>query len=160
MIMSKQCQQIKWCVHLVGPDDVLACEDFKKAARYCAAINESLINHAKTAVGSDNQPVVFARVAIWDEVASTGSEHNPASVDWSDYLHIVQEKWQLIFCSIDSIEVQVIEAATSTPEHAAYYLKHNPGHEWLDGFYLAAAVKGSPIIRTADNARSEECGLQ
>lgn len=67
------------------------------------------------------------------------------------------DDWQLIFCSFDTVEVQIISVAGDPQEQAITCLQEN---EWLRGFYLAAAVKGQPEIKVADNARTAECGLQ
>ena len=54
-----------WCVHLIGPDDVIAYPDQQSAEREATLINEALERRAVAHKGNANWPTPRAVAKIW-----------------------------------------------------------------------------------------------
>lgn len=54
-----------WCVHILGPDDVIAFPDRQSAEREAATINEAMADHAARRPSDDNWPLLKAVVEAW-----------------------------------------------------------------------------------------------
>ncbi|MES2625874.1 MAG: hypothetical protein V4628_11400 [Pseudomonadota bacterium] len=96
-----------------------------------------------------------------DQMAmSIGDITNPAVNvvlvdDLREFNELDSKNWTLIFACGSEVHSFKVE---SDPQDAACELKRK--HDWLEGFYLIAAVQGESTILTADSARTSECGLQ
>lgn len=73
---------VNWCVHVLGPDNVLAATSFRGAVERCHEINLMLVNFYESGGKDPMFPRVFAQVAIWEQVAS--GPHDPDKTDWAD----------------------------------------------------------------------------
>ncbi len=58
-------QTTLWCVHIQGPDDLIAFPDQASAEREAAVINEAMERHAATREPSPNWPTLKAVAAVW-----------------------------------------------------------------------------------------------
>lgn len=79
-----QSNDMKWGVHVLGPDNVLAAHSFREAVEKCHEINMAIIMFSERAQIADNDlmPRVFAQVAPWEQIAS--GPHDPDETDWAN----------------------------------------------------------------------------
>ena len=54
-----------WCVHVIGPDDVIAYPDKASAEQEAAALNEMFAIEAAKHHGDANWPACRAEVILW-----------------------------------------------------------------------------------------------
>lgn len=54
-----------WCVHVIGPDDVMAAPDYDTALRRSYAINEALFKARKGRPLDENDPLIIAHPDKW-----------------------------------------------------------------------------------------------
>lgn len=54
-----------WCVHILGPDDVIAYPDRQSAEREAAVINDAMAKLIVSRPADDNWPMLKAIAAIW-----------------------------------------------------------------------------------------------
>lgn len=54
-----------WCVHVIGPDDVIPAPDQETAARWAKRINDVVAAMPRPPEPSDNWPRITAEAAPW-----------------------------------------------------------------------------------------------
>lgn len=73
-----------WCIHVDGPDDVIAAPSYTEAARRCLEINAEIVKYFGPELATDeNMPWIFARPDTWPWSAESHAESlakNPAMV--------------------------------------------------------------------------------
>lgn len=71
--------EIKWGVHVFGPDDIIPCRDFEHANDFSHEMNKTVLEVCeaidKKFGKSDDDPLMYAVVFEWDETVE--GEHNP-----------------------------------------------------------------------------------
>lgn len=60
-----------WCVHIIGPDDVIAYPDRAAAEREVAIINTALQRRLCGREADENWPTLYATVAPWPHDAQS-----------------------------------------------------------------------------------------
>lgn len=76
---------IKWGVHVIGPDNVLAAESFEDANQQAYEINKTIAGFVRSRSSDASVgywPVCYARVAEWDRIASF--PHDPSKTNWAE----------------------------------------------------------------------------
>ncbi|MGJ8687316.1 MAG: hypothetical protein ACSHWQ_07545 [Spongiibacteraceae bacterium] len=72
---------VKWCVHVAGPDSVLAASSFTEAVEQCDRINRNLVK-MQPEFDSEHYPILWAKIEPWEDVAS--GPHNPEKTNWDE----------------------------------------------------------------------------
>lgn len=70
-------EEVKFGVHIIGPDTIVAAKDFKEAADNAAEINASYYG-----TRTPYSPLIYANVIEWN--SRKYGEHDPDATDWSD----------------------------------------------------------------------------
>lgn len=81
--------EIKWGVHVLGPDDIHPCRDFEHANSLAHKMNKTVVEVCETMDKnfgkSDDDPLVYAVMFEWDEAVD--GEHKSEDVDQDDSIH-------------------------------------------------------------------------
>lgn len=72
---------VKWGVHVVGPDSVLAAKSFTEAVEQCDRINSNLVK-MQPEFDSEYDPILWAQVDQWQNIAS--GPHEPEKTNWAE----------------------------------------------------------------------------
>ena len=64
---------IPWCVHILGPDDLIACESFSVAERMASEINQATYWNAPA--NEPNDILCFAYAAPWPHSIKSHAEN-------------------------------------------------------------------------------------
>jgi hypothetical protein len=73
--------ELKWGVQVVGPDDLLAANNFQEAAHYAENINQMMVDFKEGGSCTQYHPVIYANVVEWPE----DRKHEPENTVWDDY---------------------------------------------------------------------------
>ena len=63
-----------WCVHILGPDDVIAYPDRASAEHDATLINEAMAQHVARNPPADSWPLLRAAVELWPHNAESHAE--------------------------------------------------------------------------------------
>lgn len=72
--MSDSQASTLWCVHIIGPDDVIAFPDKASAEREAALINDAMTRFIAVREPDDNWPTLKAVAAVWPWSPETHAE--------------------------------------------------------------------------------------
>ncbi len=63
-----EAEKFKWCMHVLGPDEIIAMPDYKTACEQAELINQALNRRQR----DENDPAIFCCAAPWN---GTWAEH-------------------------------------------------------------------------------------
>ena len=63
-----------WCMHIIGPDEVIAYPDKESAEREAALLNAALRRHNDERLADDNCPMLYAVAEAWPWDAKSHAE--------------------------------------------------------------------------------------
>lgn len=68
--MTKEETTALWCVHIIGPDDVIAYPNRAAAEREARLINDAMAKHMASRAADPNWPALRAEVTAWPHSAA------------------------------------------------------------------------------------------
>lgn len=78
--IDRNANMMLWCVHVLGPDDILAAPGYAEADAYAKSLNAML--HGRE--GAPEDVLVFAYAAPWPQ-GRTGEQHASDLEEWEEF---------------------------------------------------------------------------